>query len=184
MTDDQNIEKVKVPAPRNPEKKRAGSHYEFFATTAKGMEKLLVEELQGLGVEKPQESRAGVVFSGSMELAYRACLWSRIANRILMPLKTFPAAHPDQLYGGVRAIHWTDHLTVDHTLAVDFSTSHSKIQHSHYGALKVKDAIVDQFRTLKGSRPSIDPVQPDLRINVYLLKIGRASCRERVSSPV
>jgi 23S rRNA (guanine2445-N2)-methyltransferase / 23S rRNA (guanine2069-N7)-methyltransferase len=142
--------------------------YDFFATTAKGMEKLLVEELLSLGAGSVKETRSGVSFNDTLEMAYRACLWSRIANRVLLPLKTFPAVDPDQLYGGVRSIHWTDHLTVQDTLAVDFSTSHSKITHSHFGALKVKDAIVDQFRTLKGDRPSVNPQRPDLRINVYL----------------
>ena len=140
----------------------------FFATTAKGMESVLAQEIRELGATSVQESRAGVKFEGPLEMGYRACLWSRVANRILLPLKTFSAPDPDRLYGGVRSIHWTDHLTVENTLAVDFATSHSQITHSHYGALKVKDAIVDQFRTLQGSRPSVDPARPDLRINVYL----------------
>ncbi len=144
--------------------------YDFFATTAKGMEKLLLEELTEMGAEKVQEIRAGVAFQGSLEVGYRACLWSRIANRILLPLKTFSAPDPDSLYGGIRAIHWTDHLTLNETFAVDFSSSQSKMTHTHFGALKVKDAIVDQFRTLQGARPSIDPLRPSIRINLYLFK--------------
>lgn len=151
--------------------------YEFFATTAMGMETLLTEELRKMGdAEGPKaptvpvvhKARGGAIFRGPLEAGYRACLWSRIANRILLPLKTFAAPGPDELYAGVRSIHWTDHLTVKNTLAVDFSASHSRMTHSHYGALKVKDAVVDQFRTLFGERPSVDPVHPDVRINVYL----------------
>lgn len=132
------------------------------------MESLLAEELRALGLSDVQVARAGVAFRGPLESGYRACLWSRVANRVLLPLKTFAAPDADRLYGGVRAIHWTDHLTAKNTLAVDFSTSHSKVSHSHFGALRVKDAIVDQFRTLQGIRPSVDPVNPDIRINVYL----------------
>src|SRR4051794_17254042 len=128
----------------------AKQNYLFFASTAKGMEKLLVDELRALGAESVLEKRSGAEFQGPLEMGYRACLWSRIANRILLPLKSFPAPDPDRLYAGVRSIHWTDHLTVENTLAVDFSSSHSKITHTHFGALKVKDAIVDQFRTLVG----------------------------------
>lgn len=146
----------------------ANQQYDFFATTPKGMEIVLAEELRGLGLLKVREARAGVVFQGPLEAGYRACLWSRIANRVLLPLKTFSAPDADRLYGGIRAIHWTDHLTANQTLAVDFSSSQSALTHSHFGALKVKDAIVDQFRTLQGVRPSVDPVNPDLRINVYL----------------
>ncbi|NBU21746.1 hypothetical protein EBS43_10135 [bacterium] len=142
--------------------------YSFFATAALGMEGLLLQELQNLGAKELKQEKAGVHFKGSLELAYRVCLWSRIANRILLPLKKFSAPDPDKLYGGVRGIHWTDHLSVEGTLAVDFSSSRSKITHTHYGALKVKDAIVDQFRAVKGARPSVDPLRPSVRVNVYV----------------
>lgn len=132
------------------------------------MEKLLEAELLSFGARSVTVSGTSIQFEGPLELAYRACLWSRVANRVLLPLKTFPAPDPDRLYAGVRAIHWSDHMTPEDTLAVDFSCSHSQITHSHFGALKVKDAVVDQFRSIQGIRPSVDPVRPNLRINVYL----------------
>jgi 23S rRNA (guanine2445-N2)-methyltransferase / 23S rRNA (guanine2069-N7)-methyltransferase len=116
----------------------------LFATTAKGMEELLAAELQALGASAVEVRRAGASFAGSLEAAYRVCLWSRVANRVLLPLATFPAPTPQALYEGVRTIHWSDHLDARRTLAVDCATSHSAIAHSHYGALKTKDAIVDQ----------------------------------------
>ncbi|MEO5969240.1 MAG: THUMP domain-containing protein [Bdellovibrionia bacterium] len=146
----------------------AAEQYSFYATSAKGLEVLLADEIRKMGASSVEVGRAGVSFRGPLEIGYRACLWSRIANRVLLPLKTFPAPDPDRLYGGVRSIHWKDHLTVKDTLAVDLSSSHSQITHSHFGALKVKDAIVDQFRTTQGERPSVDSTNPDLRINVYL----------------
>ncbi len=142
--------------------------YKFFATTAKGMEALLADELRSLGAQQLQQARAGVHFEGSLEVAYRACLWSRVANRVLLPLKTFLAPDPGKLYGGVKSIRWTDHMSADETLAVDFSSSRSAITHTHFGALKVKDAIVDQFRSVTGARPSVSVFQPDIRVNVYL----------------
>lgn len=142
----------------------------FFATTAREMEPLLARELESIGARDIEATRAGAAFSGTLETAYRACLWSRVANRVLLPLKSFPAPTPEKLYGGVKSIRWSDHLTPRNTLAVDFSSSHSKITHTHFGALKVKDAIVDQLRSVQGARPSVDPIRPDLRINVYLLK--------------
>ena len=146
------------------------TEYSFLATAPLGMEQLLAQELKDLGATSVEEVGSSVKFKGRLEMGYRACLWSRIASRILLPLKVFPAADEDRLYAGVRAIHWTDHLTAENTLAVEFNCSHSKITHSHYGALKVKDAIVDQFRAVKGTRPSVDPAKPDVRINVYLVK--------------
>jgi 23S rRNA (guanine2445-N2)-methyltransferase / 23S rRNA (guanine2069-N7)-methyltransferase len=142
--------------------------YRFFATTAKGMEELLLHELESLGAQNVQATRAGASFEGDIEVAYRACLHSRIANRILLPLKSFPAPNPEKLYGGVKGIRWMDHLEAEGTLAVDFSASHSAITHTHFGALKVKDAIVDQMRSNFGVRPSVRVDGPDIRVNVYL----------------
>jgi 23S rRNA (guanine2445-N2)-methyltransferase / 23S rRNA (guanine2069-N7)-methyltransferase len=140
----------------------------FFGTAPKGIAPVLVDELRALGASGVAESRAGVSFEGSLELAYRACLWSRTANRILMPLAEFRAPTPEALYDGVRAIRWSEHLDASGTLAVDFNASLSRITHTHYGALKVKDAIVDQFRDSVGVRPSVDLRRPDIRINVYV----------------
>lgn len=140
----------------------------LFATTPKGMEALLADELRELGASAVETQRAGVAFTGTLEVAYRVCLWSHIANRVLLPLATFPAATPQALYDGVRTIRWSDHLDPRRTLAVDCVTSHSTMAHSHYGALKTKDAIVDQLRAQTGSRPSVDVAQPDVRVNVYL----------------
>ncbi|MEK6577969.1 MAG: THUMP domain-containing protein, partial [Bdellovibrionota bacterium] len=142
---------------------------EFFAPTAKGMEELLLAELNTLGAEEAKVGRAGVRFKGDLETAYRACLWSRIANRILMPLKIFAAPTPEKLYGGVKSIKWSDHFSPNQTIAVDFTSTNSKITHTHFGALKCKDAIVDQFRSTQGIRPSINVNEPDIRINVYVL---------------
>jgi len=141
----------------------------FFATTAKGMEDLLADELIALGAPAVEKSRAGVHFEGELKTAYRACLWSRIANRILLPIKSFPASTPEKLYAGVKSIRWSEHLTAAQTLAVDFASTRSQIVHTQYGALKAKDAIVDQFRSNTGSRPSVDVARPDVRVNIYVL---------------
>jgi 23S rRNA (guanine2445-N2)-methyltransferase / 23S rRNA (guanine2069-N7)-methyltransferase len=141
----------------------------FFAATPKGMEELLVDELKALGAQNVTKARAGAMFEGTVETAYRACLWSRIANRVFLPLKTFPAPTQEKLYAGVKSIKWSDHLTNDQTFAVDFASNQSQMTHTQFGALKTKDAIVDQFRSNTGIRPSIDVARPDIRINVYVL---------------
>jgi len=142
----------------------------FFAAAPKGIESLLAEELRGLGAAGVRETRAGVAFAGDLAVAFRACLWSRLANRILLPLARFAAATPEALYAGVQTISWGEHLSVDDSLAIDFTASQSQITHSQYGALKAKDAIVDQFRDRYGRRPNVERVRPALRINIYLHK--------------
>ncbi|MFA5531381.1 MAG: bifunctional 23S rRNA (guanine(2069)-N(7))-methyltransferase RlmK/23S rRNA (guanine(2445)-N(2))-methyltransferase RlmL [Thiohalomonadaceae bacterium] len=146
------------------------SQIELFATTPKGMEPLLADELRGLGGRKITQSRGGVRFSGRLEEAYRVCLWSRIAGRVLMPIARFPAPDAEALYAGVSALPWEDHLDPQGTLAVDFTATRSAITHTHYGALKVKDAVVDRFRARVGVRPSVDTRRPQVRINVHLAK--------------
>jgi 23S rRNA (guanine2445-N2)-methyltransferase / 23S rRNA (guanine2069-N7)-methyltransferase len=141
---------------------------DLFATAPLGLETLLASELSALGAAAVKERRSGVQFQGSLELAYRICLWSRLANRILLKLAAFPAATPDALYAGVRGIDWQDHLHGEGSLAVDFVAQHSAITHRLFGAQKVKDAIVDQFTERNGRRPDVRLVQPDVRVNVYL----------------
>lgn len=140
----------------------------FFATCPKGIETLLSGELQALGATEVRETRAGVAFTGALATAYRACLWSRLANRVLLPLAHFPAISPEALYEGTHAIAWREHIAPEGTLAVDCAAAQSSITHSHYAALKVKDAIVDRLRADAGVRPSVDTVRPDVRVNVYL----------------
>jgi 23S rRNA (guanine2445-N2)-methyltransferase / 23S rRNA (guanine2069-N7)-methyltransferase len=140
----------------------------FFATAAKGMEELLAAELRELGAGEVEQTRAGVGFTGKLEVAYRACLWSRTASRVLLPLARFPASTPELLYKGVQGIDWGAHIAPEGTLAVDFASSESQITHTHFGALKVKDAIVDQLRDRTGRRPSVDTHRPDLRVNVHV----------------
>jgi len=142
------------------------SAHDLFATTAKGMEGVLAVELAELGAGAVEERRAGVAFQGTLETAYRTCLWSRVASRVLLPLATFPAPDPAALYEGVRGIDWRDHLGPAATLAVHCTTSRSRLTHSHFAALKTKDAIVDQMRDRSGRRPSIDVARPAVRVNL------------------
>ena len=146
----------------------------LFATHPLGFSDLLEQELLGWGGQVTTRTTAGIGFTGTLECAYRACLWSRVANRILLQIDTFDAPDPDALYYGIQRTAWLDHLASDCSIAIDFTTTHSQINHSLYGAQRVKDAIVDQIRELTGVRPNVDIKSPDLRINVHLQR-DRAS---------
>lgn len=147
----------------------------FFATVPRGMESLLAGELRSLGAEHVKQARAGVSFQGTLETAYRVCLWSRLAGRVLLPLATGPAADGDELYATTYRVDWDAHLGVDGTLAVDFSGVSDTIRDTRYGAVRMKDAVVDQFRARHGDRrPSVDTRAPDLRINGHLVR-GRVT---------
>lgn len=151
---------------------------EFFATCPKGLEYLLRDELIALGADA-HEALAGVRFEGDLghldlELAYRVCLESRLASRILLPLSAFDAADAEALYAGTQTIDWSQHLAPDATLAIDATGSSGSISHSGFAAQKVKDAIADQCRERFGVRPTIQPQRPDVRLNLRLNK-GRAT---------
>jgi 23S rRNA (guanine2445-N2)-methyltransferase / 23S rRNA (guanine2069-N7)-methyltransferase len=129
---------------------------------------LLAEELAGLGVAPVVAGRGGVRFGTRLEHVYLACLWSRVASRVLLPLEVFEARDPDQLYAGVHAIRWTDHLGPERTMAVTVAGAVSPIGPSHFIALKSKDAVVDRIRAEEGARPDVDKRRPDLRIHVHV----------------
>src|SRR5437016_655735 len=112
--------------------------------------------MNALGATNLLKLTRAVTFDGNDEIMYKANLWSRVALRILKPIKQFPAGSEQQLYDEVKKIDWSEYLTVDETLAVDGVVSNSALTHSLYIALKTKDAIVDQFREKTGKRPSID----------------------------
>ncbi len=145
----------------------------FFASCPKGLEYLLVDELKSLGASDVHEALAGVYFHGELESGYRACLWSRLASRIFMPIAEFDVEDGDQLYQGAKAIAWSEHLAIETTFAIDAVGSTRGVTHTQYAALRVKDAIVDQFRESSGERPDIDTEHPDLRINIALRR-GKA----------
>ena len=150
--------------------KNTAENIVFFVTAPKGIPPLLVKALETTGAREIKETLAGASFKGDLETAYRVCLWSRLANRVLLPISKIPAGDPDELYQGVKSIQWIDHLEPTGSLAVDFISSRSRITHTHYGALRVKDAIVDYFKEKYDVRPSVQLKNPDVRINVYLLR--------------
>lgn len=155
---------------------------DFFATCPKGLESLLAAELTQLGAESVKETVAGVSFSGSLETAYRACLWSRLASRIMLSLVSFGVRDDMDLYLGISNIPWENYFSPHQTLAVDFSGTSDSIRNTQYGALKVKDAIVDRFSKREGVRPNIDKREPDVRIQVHL-KREEASVALDLSGP-
>lgn len=140
----------------------------FHATTAHGLAPLLAEELRNLGAGEVRVAGTGVHFSGELVIAYRACLWSRFANRIFLPVTTVQAPSAEWLYDAVKEIHWEKHLHSSGSLAIDVSSSRAAISHSQYALLKAKDAIVDRFRERFGERPSIDTELPSLRLHLHL----------------
>ena len=144
--------------------------YELVLTCPKSLESLLLDEAGQLGLEEAREHVAMVRGFAGIETAYRLCLWSRLANRVLLVLARVPVSNAETLYEGVKAVDWSEHLDAGGSLAVEFSGRGAGIDNTHFGALKVKDAIVDRLRAQFGQRPSVDKDNPDLRVHLRLDK--------------
>ena len=139
----------------------------FLASVPRGLADLLARELTDFGAADVRERTTGVAFSGSLETAYRACLESRLANRVFLEIARFEAPSAEAFYAAAREIDWSQHLGPAASLACDFSGRHPAITHSHFGALKLKDAIVDALRETTGSRPDIVLDRPSVRVHAH-----------------
>ena len=139
----------------------------FLATAPRGLADLLAAELAALGAQEVRERAAAVSFAGTLETAYRACLESRLANRVLLQVARFEAPDTESFYAQSRALAWGEHLDAGASLACEFTGRHPTIVHSHFGALKLKDAIVDAVRAPSGARPSIVLDRPDVRVHAH-----------------
>lgn len=142
--------------------------HQYLAVTSNGLENLLADELAKLGIENPKPVQAGVKFKALLEQVYRCCLWSRLASRFVRVLSEFRCQDDMDLYLSVNAINWPNHFHGSKKIVVDFNGTNREIRNSQYGAMKVKDAIVDSFEKKNLLRPSISKDQPDLRIHVRL----------------
>lgn len=161
--------------------KMSSTDYPCYATCPKGLESLLLDELTTLGVASSKETVGGVHFSASLKVVYRCCLWSRLANKILLPLATIDCNDEKSLYQGVYDIPWEQHFNSDVSFKIDFSGTNDVIRNTQFGAVRVKDAIVDRFRRIFQIRPSVQKNNPDIVINARLSTSGRKRNQVHIS---
>lgn len=142
----------------------------LFATASRGTEELLAAELVSLGAVKVRQDRGGVRFHANLDEALRIVLWTRLAMRVLYPLGDWDAPGADGLYEAASKVRWDEHISPSTTFSVEATLKDSEHTHSGFVALKVKDAIVDQIRAVKGKRPDVDSKNPDVRVVAHLKK--------------
>ena len=143
---------------------------EFFATCPKGFERLLAAELSSLGLTQVRALGGQVSFSGPLSDAYRACLWSRLASRVMLVLGRIDACDADALYDGMYGIDWADHVPDRATIAIDAHGTNAQLRNTQFTAVHSKDAIVDQLHARRGVRPTVDTAHPDVTVAV---RVGR-----------
>jgi putative N6-adenine-specific DNA methylase len=146
-------------------------HRRFYAQVAGGLEELAGAELKRLGATRVKSEKRGVIFSADPEALCRINYRARLVSRVLAPLVEFPAHTPEELYLGAKQVDWTQLLRLDQTFAIFANVHQSRVSHSKYAALKVKDCVVDMFRKrYGGKRPDVDPQEPDLWLAVHVLR--------------
>ncbi|MDD2279746.1 MAG: THUMP domain-containing protein, partial [Bacteroidales bacterium] len=141
---------------------------QFVAKTLHGLEGILASELKAIGAENVEKQRRMVNFTGTTEMLYRANFQVRTATRILLPIYNFKARNEEELYGIAKKFDWTSIMDLSHKFAVDATVNSSVFTHSHYIALKLKDAIADHFRDRFGKRPFVDPKNPHIQIQIHI----------------
>jgi 23S rRNA (guanine2445-N2)-methyltransferase / 23S rRNA (guanine2069-N7)-methyltransferase len=140
----------------------------WLATAPVGAASVLAEELAQFGAEDIRERSHDVKFQGTLEVGYRACLWSRTATRVLLSLGSIDATSSKSVYEGVKRIDWREHLAPGATLACDCSGGNESIRHTIYGSQLLKDAVCDNLRESTGERPNIKPERPDVLLHLHV----------------
>lgn len=140
----------------------------WVATAPVGAASVLAEELAQFGAEDIRERSHDVKFQGTLEVGYRACLWSRTATRVLLSLGSIDAASSKSIYEAVKRIDWREHLAPGATLACDCSGGNESIRHTIYGSQLLKDAVCDSLRDATGERPNIKPERPDVLLHLHV----------------
>lgn len=139
---------------------------EFFATCPTGFEPVLARELERAGVPRTRPLQGRVSFEGELACAYRACLWSQIASRIIYVVCRGEAKDADSLYQLVRSVAWENHIPRGATFAIDASGTNAQLRSTQFVAQRAKDAVVDEMLSAAGVRPDVNPKNPDVRIAV------------------
>jgi 23S rRNA (guanine2445-N2)-methyltransferase / 23S rRNA (guanine2069-N7)-methyltransferase len=140
----------------------------WIATAPVGAASVLAEELQQFGAVDIRERSHDVKFQGTLEVGYRACLWSRTATRIYLSLGSIEAGSSKSVYEAVKRIDWRAHIGPHATLACDCSGGNESIRHTLYGAQLLKDAVVDHLRDATGERPNVKPERPDVLLHLHV----------------
>jgi 23S rRNA (guanine2445-N2)-methyltransferase / 23S rRNA (guanine2069-N7)-methyltransferase len=140
----------------------------WIATAPVGAASVLAEELVHFGASDIRERSHDVKFQGTLEVGYRACLWSRTATRVLLSLGSIDAGSSKAIYDAVKRIDWREHLATGATLACDCSGGNESIRHTIYGSQLLKDAVCDNLREATGERPNIKPERPDVLLHLHV----------------
>ena len=140
----------------------------MLAKTFKGLEQVLAEELVQLGANNVQVERRAVSFTGDLRMLYTANMCLRTASRVLVPIASFKAKNADDIYAQVKALDWSQYMTLKTTFQIDATVYSDFFRHSQFVTYRVKDAIVDYWMEKENARPSVKLEGADLYLNIHI----------------
>ena len=140
----------------------------MLAKTFKGLEQVLATELVQLGANNVQVERRAVSFTGDKRMLYTANMCLRTASRVLVPILSFKAQKADDIYEQVKALDWSQYMTIKTTFQIDATVYSDYFRHSQFVTYRVKDAIVDYWMERENQRPSVKLEGADLYLNVHI----------------
>lgn len=144
--------------------------FKIVAKTLYGLEHVLANELLNLGAKKINIGVRNVSFYGDKGFLYKSNLALRTALKILKPIAVFDVKGEKDLYSSFLNYNWEDFISIDDTFSIESVLNSDFFNHSLYVSQKAKDGIVDRFRKLFKSRPSVDSINPDIKINIHIRK--------------
>ena len=151
----------------SPKTSQRSTLLHFFSPCPRGLEAVLVTELQTFGATEIEASEGGVAFRGDLNVCYRSNLESRVASRVLLRVGQWPYKSEEDVYKSARTLAWRDHFDVAQSIRVNVSAIGSPLNSLDFITLRIKDAICDRFRADTGNRPNVDTAQPDVRVHAF-----------------
>ena len=167
----------------SPSPTASSPSFDVIAVVPPGLEQVAASELATLGALEVRPLRRAVSCRTDLAGFYRLHLRARLPFRFLRELARFPCSDRQSLRRGLlAAADWEFWLPPERSLRVDVSGGTSALNHSHYTALEVKNALVDLQRQLWGSRSTVDLDDPDLSLHLHLRPGGPRGGAEAVLS--
>lgn len=123
---------------------------QLVATCLFGLEKLLGEELDALGLRRLETMDGRVIFEGELADIPRANIHLRCAERVMIRVGAFHAASFDELFEGTKKLPWEDWIGKFDAFPVKGHCIKSKLFSVPDCQSIVKKAIVDRLSRAHG----------------------------------
>jgi len=139
----------------------------IIITCNKRLSPYLQQEVEDLGFTPTRVFQTGVELQGTVTETIALNLNLRCASQILYSLKSFTANNPQELYEELVKIEWETLIDFSGYFSVTSNVNNEHILTPLFANVKVKDAIVDRIKSVKGIRPNSGPEVNKTVVHLY-----------------